>query len=102
MDAFIEIGQFYLSLGIDGFRIDALSHLARENFEDSNLAVATNIVLDTSKFSNLPDNLVYTKILKEKLFKDDILTIGEMGGGASAKLCLDYTSFDANLLSMVF
>ncbi|MBN3490342.1 alpha-glucosidase [Acholeplasma equirhinis] len=100
-NAMIEVGKWWLDLGIDGFRIDAVSHLDRAPFKDSTFG--EGIVLDWFKFSNLPKVHDYLKELNEKLFKPyDAFTIGEVGGSASLEEAKKYSSFDSNELSMVF
>ncbi|WP_257534312.1 alpha-glucosidase [Haploplasma modicum] len=97
----INVGKWWLDLGVDGFRIDAVSHLDRAPFIDS--TISNEIVLDWNKFSNLPKVHTYLKELNEKLFsKYDALTIGEVGGAASIKSGLKYSAFDRFELSMVF
>lgn len=101
VQSMIEVGKWWLDLGIDGFRLDAVSHLAREDFVDSTFAKDT--VLDWFKFSNLPDNHKYLNQLHEGLFKPyDAFTIGEVGGQASIDEAIKYASFNSNEVSMVF
>jgi oligo-1,6-glucosidase len=98
----IDIAKWYLELGADGFRIDAVSHLDRAPFVDSDLS-SERYVLDWNKFSNLDQVHVYLKKLNETVFKPyDALTIGEVGGSASIEAALKYASFDRDELSMVF
>jgi oligo-1,6-glucosidase len=98
----IDIAKWYLELGADGFRIDAVSHLDRAPFIDSNLS-SERYILDWNKFSNLEQVHVYLKKLNEMVFKPyDALTIGEVGGSASIEAALKYASFDRDELSMVF
>jgi len=97
----ISIGKWWLDLGIDGFRLDAVSHLSRDEFVDSTFSNA--IVLDWFKFSNLPDNHKYLNQLHEGLFKPyNAFTIGEVGGQASIDEAIRYASFGSNEVSMVF
>lgn len=97
----IKVGQWWLELGIDGFRIDAVSHLGREPFVEKNND--DKIELNWNKFSNLPVVHEYLKELNEKLFsKYDALAIGEVGGAASIEQGLKYSSFKSKELSMVF
>lgn len=98
----IKVGKYWLDLGVDGFRIDAISHLGRKEFVDSPLGKASDVVLDASQFSNLPEVYDYIKILKEELFTSDLLTIGEMGGNATKDYALAFTNLDNPLISMVF
>jgi oligo-1,6-glucosidase len=97
----ISIGKWWLDLGIDGFRLDAVSHLSRDEFVDSNFS--KEIVLDWFKFSNLPDNHKYLNQLHEGLFKPyKAFTIGEVGGQASIDEAIRYASFGSKEVSMVF
>lgn len=93
-----KVIDFYLSLGIDGFRLDAISHIAKSPFEM--LKPYNEIVYDWSKFSNLPYTHTVLKELNENVFsKHDIMTIGEIGGNATIKEALEYTN---NQLDMVY
>lgn len=99
----LEVGKWWLDLGISGFRIDAVSHLEKAPFIDSKYGDKRAVVLDWHKFSNLPKVHKYLKELNAGLFsKYDALTIGEVGGGAAIESALKYSAFDSNQLSMVF
>jgi len=101
-DEMIKIAHTWLDLGIDGFRIDAVSHLDRAPFEDTDVS-DDPYPLDWYKFSNLPKVHDYLKKLNKEVFqKRDVLTIGEVGGAASIDEGLKYAGFDRNELSMVF
>jgi len=98
----INIGKKWLEFGIDGFRIDAVSHLDRAEFVDV-LNAKDKYPLDWHKFSNLPKVHDYLHQLNDELFSQfDCVTIGEVGGEASIESGLKYASFDSNELSMVF
>ena len=98
----IEVGKWWLNLGIDGFRIDAVSHLGRMAFEDID-NTDERYPLDASKFSNLDVVHTYLEQMYEQLFKPyDVVAIGEVGGNASLESTLAYASFNSKQLSMVF
>ena len=102
-DAMIDVAKQWLNLGIDGFRIDAVSHLDRAPFEDATAHDGEKYPLDWYKFSNLPKVHDYLKRLHEEVFKpSDCVAIGEVGGSASIDSGLLYSAFDSNELSMVF
>ncbi len=99
----IEVAKKWLNLGIDGFRIDAVSHLDRAPFEDAISDGNEKYPLDWFKFSNLPKVHDYLKRLNQEVFQAyDCVAIGEVGGSASIETGLKYSSFDSNELSMVF
>ncbi len=98
----IDVANTWLDLGIDGFRIDAVSHLDRAPFEDT-ASNGEKYPLDWYKFSNLPKVHDYLKKLNKEVFsKRNCLTIGEVGGAASIEEGIKYASYESNELSMVF
>jgi len=98
----VEVGKWWLNLGIDGFRIDAVSHLEKSSFEDIENS-HEKYPLDWQKFSNLPKVHDYVKELNQKVFSpNNCLAIGEVGGEPTIESALSYAGFDANELSMVF
>jgi glycosidase len=79
---------FYLDKGVDGFRLDAVAHLAKDlSFSDSTgKPDLDGCVYDTSKFSNRPELFDYLQLLKENVFSHyDCCTVGEAGGCISPK-----------------
>ena len=75
-----NVAKYYVSLGVDGFRLDACSHLAKDlSFEN---AQGEGIVLDSSKFSNRPELLGYLTEFSNKVKETnkEILLLGESGG----------------------
>jgi oligo-1,6-glucosidase len=99
----IEIAKKWLDYGIDGFRIDAVSHLDRSEYIDAINPNNEKYPLDWNKFSNLPKVHEYLKKLNKEVFsKYDCLTIGEVGGQASIESGIKYASFESKELSMVF
>ncbi|MCD4826793.1 MAG: alpha-glucosidase [Acholeplasmataceae bacterium] len=98
----VDVGKWWLDFGMDGFRIDAVSHLDRDSFVDIKNA-KDKYPLDWHKFSNLPKVHDYLKMLNKSLFTtNDALTIGEVGGQATIKEAIKYAGFNSNELSMVF
>lgn len=98
----INVGKWWLDFGVDGFRIDAVSHLDRDEFVDIK-GSQDKYPLDWKKFSNLPKVHDYLKKMNEELFSpNDALTIGEVGGQATIEEAKKYAGFDSNELSMVF
>ena len=100
-----EIASFYLDLGVDGFRLDAVSHLAKnQSYADSSLPLdALGLAYDPSQFSNRPEVLAYLNEFKEKVFSHyDCLIIGELGGSATPEEALSLTDFSSGPINMAF
>lgn len=99
-----DIARFWLDLGIDGFRVDAVAHIGRsETFTDSTMEADSTYKPDWRKFSNLPNTHDYLREFNEQVFsKYDIMTVGEVGGGMTPKEALDYAGIDRKELNMVF
>lgn len=101
-----DIARYWLSIGVDGFRLDALAHLAKDlSFTDSTLPVdADGLVLDPSKFSSLPKVFDYLQEFKEEVLTKypDSLSIGEVGGGVQPEASLQYVDPTKGSLNMVF
>lgn len=99
-----QIATWWLEKGIDGFRIDAISHIARKDLKlQSNLNSDDKYQKDWSMFSNLEDVHVYLKEFnKEVLSKYESLSIGEVGGNATSIDALKYSGYNENELDMVF
>lgn len=103
MQELIKISRFYLDMGVDGFRLDAISHFGKDlSFEDSFINLdENNLAYDPSKFSNRDNLFGYLKIFKECVFKD-CFTIGEVGGCASCEDALKYANYENGYINMVF
>lgn len=97
--------NFWADRGIDGFRLDAVAHLAKDTtFEDSKLPVNEHgYVCDFEKFSNRPELFSYLKILSNEVFKPrNLFVIGEVGGCATTDEALKYSSYENGPINMVF
>jgi glycosidase len=101
-----DIARYWLDIGVDGFRLDALAHLAKDlSFTDSTLPVdADGLVLDSTKFSSLPKVFDYLQEFKEQVLTQypEALTIGEVGGGVQPEASLQYVHPTQGSLNMVF
>lgn len=107
-----SIAKYWLDKGVDGFRLDAIAHLARnQSFADSKRALEApngkvfvlNQFPDINQFSNLPRLFDYLKEFKQEvLSKYDCLTIGEVGGFPVPDEALKYSSYDHGPINMVF
>lgn len=96
--------NYWCDLGIDGFRMDAIAHLGKDmSLSDSPLPEENGIAYDWSKFSNRPQLYTYLQELYQKSFKHyDIVTIGEVGGGAKIEEAAKYINHQNPAIDMVF
>lgn len=100
-----QVARFWLDLGCDGFRLDAIAHLAKDlSFKDSTINIDHNgLAFDPSKFSNRPEIFEYLKEFKEEVLDHyDCMTVGEVGGGANVLEGLKYANYQNGYLNMVF
>lgn len=99
-----EIARYWMNLGVAGFRLDAIAHLAKDmNFANSTKPEVNGVAYDWSKFSNLPAAQTYLKEFKEHVLQPlSCFSVGEVGGGASVDDALEYVSYDDGKLNIVF
>jgi glycosidase len=100
-----KMARWWLDQGIDGFRVDAIAHLARDlSFTDSTMPLNSHHVApDWGKFSNRPELFDYLKEFNEKVLRHyDCMTVGEVGGGASVDAGVKYAGYDSHIFNMVF
>ncbi len=93
--------EFWCDLGVDGFRVDAVSHLEKAPFEDSDFGGSETYKPDWKKFSNLPKMYTYLEELKRRL-PENMFTVGELGGGPSIEDVLRSVAYDNKRLDMIF
>ena len=100
-----KVARKYLDLGVDGFRLDAVAHLAKDmTFEDIKGPVDKDgLAFDPSKFSNREEVYKYLNLLNENVFsKYDIVTVGEVGGSVQPKESLRYNNKENGPIDLVF
>ncbi len=80
--ALYEMINWWLDKGIDGFRVDAISHINKEEgLEDMPNPKGLKYVPSFDKHMNVKGIHTYLKELKEETFaKYDIMTVGEANG----------------------
>ncbi len=86
--------QFWIDLGVDGFRLDASNHLEKNwDFPEANPGY--------EHFSNLPKHHEYLEELSRALFEPyDLLIIGE-AGSASREEALRYAGYDSHEFNLL-
>ncbi len=99
------IARYYLDRGIDGFRLDAIAHIAKApGLPDSPKPIdATGYVLDVDMYSNRDEVLDYLKEFDERVFSAyDCLVVGEAGGCISPERALKLVNRKSGPINMVF
>lgn len=88
-----EVVDFYGNMGVDGFRVDAVAHIGKDlKFKDGKKGKTY------LRFSNQPNAHKYLQKLNAVFKKNNMVTIGELGGDPDDKALLKYTH---NELDMV-
>jgi glycosidase len=99
----VKVAKYWLDLGVDGFRVDAVAHLAKAPFVDSTMPTDYQYTPDWGKFSNLPKLHEYLKMMRKEAFSGyDLLVVGEVGGSALIEDALKYAAPEERELDMVF
>ena len=91
-----KVIDFYGELEVDGFRVDAIAHIGK----DLTFADAKNIKKTYKSFSNLPNTHQYLKRFYKTFAKNNLVTMGELGGDPSKKDLITYTTKQE--LDMIF
>lgn len=100
-----KVARWWLDQGVDGFRVDAIAHLARDlSFTDSELPLNDHgVAPDWAKFSNREELFDYIHEFNEKVLSHyDCMSVGEVGGGAKIEAGVRYAGYDAQAFNMVF
>lgn len=94
--------EFWIDKGVDGFRLDAINHIAKDNrFLDGEIHEG-QIYGDFIKYvQNLPEVHTYLKELRKNVFKPHNVLIGETGG-VSYHNAEIYTGVDRGELDFTF
>jgi glycosidase len=97
-----DMVRFWCDQGVSGFRVDAVAHLDRAPLEDAPAQPDQRYVPDWQRFSNREGVFRYLRELHEVLRPYDVMTVGEVGGGASLGDALRYVGHKEQRLDMVF
>ena len=101
--ALYEMINWWLDKGVDGFRIDAISHINKEkDFKDMPNPKGLKYVSSFDKHMNVKGIHKYLKELKDETFaKYDIVTVGE-ANGVSSKEAPQWVSEEKGKFNMLF
>ena len=99
-----DIASWWMDVGVDGFRIDAIAHIAKDDsFENSTKQDELPFVSDWSKFSNLKEVHHYLREFHDQVLKPhNAFAIGEVGGKAKVEDVLQYCGYDNDELDVTF
>ncbi|MPQ44014.1 glycoside hydrolase family 13 protein [Clostridium tarantellae] len=81
-EALYEMINWWLDKGVDGFRVDAISHIKKEkDFKDISNSKGKKYVSSFDKHMNVEGIHTFLEELNNKTFKNyDIMTVGEANG----------------------
>lgn len=81
-ESLYQMINWWLDKGIDGFRVDAISHIKKDQtFSDSQIEDGQQYVQAWDKYMNVKGIQPYLEELKQETFsKYDIMTVGEANG----------------------
>lgn len=101
--ALYEMINWWLDKGIDGFRVDAISHIKKEEgLLDMKNPKNLDYVPCFDKMMNVEGIQQYLRELKEETFdKYDIMTVGEANGVTSDN-CLEWVGEEEGKFNMIF
>ncbi|MGL5541546.1 MAG: alpha-glucosidase, partial [Erysipelotrichaceae bacterium] len=103
--AMYHVADWWLAHGVDGFRMDAIAHLAKDqSYADSEFELNNEgVACDWGRFSNRDDLYEYIHEFHDQvLSRYDCVTVGEVGGGASPQDALRYSGYQEHGFNMVF
>ncbi|MBE5735210.1 MAG: glucohydrolase [Clostridiales bacterium] len=82
--------QYYCDLGVDGFRLDAISHLGKDNFGNDYL------IPQYKHFSNMPKTHKYLQYFHRIFHANKVVTMGELGGDPTEEDIVQYLNNELN------
>lgn len=102
-DALYDMVNWWLDKGIDGFRVDAISHIKKDlTFSDMPAEEGKDYIQAWSKYMNVEGIMPFLTELKEKTFANyDIMTVGEANGVSSEQI-LEWVNEQDGKFDMIF
>ncbi len=95
-----DIMKFWLDKGIDGFRMDVISLIAKDNYDDTPHK-EINVTINKVYANGKKIHSYLKEMNQEVMSKYDMMTVGE-GPGIDLETAMDYVGEDRNELNMVF
>ncbi|MGD6841744.1 glycoside hydrolase family 13 protein [Bacillus infantis] len=98
-----DMMQWWLDKGIDGFRMDVINFISKEDgLPDDEVKPGKKYASGSKYYRNGPRIHEYLQEMNEKVLSHyDVMTVGEMPG-VKPEMARDYTGEDRNELNMVF
>lgn len=102
-NALYDMVNWWLDKGIDGFRVDAISHIKKDlTFSDMPAEEGKDYIQAWSKYMNVDGIMPFLGELKEKTFANyDIMTVGEANGVSSDQI-LEWVNEQDGKFDMIF
>lgn len=102
-NALYDMVNWWLDKGIDGFRVDAISHIKKDlTFSDMPAEEGKDYIQAWSKYMNVDGIMPFLGELKDKTFANyDIMTVGEANGVSSDQI-LEWVNEQDGKFDMVF
>ena len=102
-EALYEMINWWLDKGIDGFRIDAISHIKKDlTFSDNENPENEPYAIDFKKISNVEGIGAFLNELKEKTYSNyDVMTVGE-ANGVSVEEASEWAGSQDGYFNMIF
>ncbi|OZS77888.1 glucohydrolase [Tetzosporium hominis] len=101
--ALYDMVNWWLDKGIDGFRVDAISHIKKDlTFSDMPAEEGKDYIQAWSKYMNVEGIMPFLGELKDKTFANyDIMTVGEANGVSSEQI-LEWVNEQDGKFDMIF
>lgn len=102
--ALYNMVNWWFNKGIDGFRVDAITHI-KKSFDEGDLQYSndnTTFKPAFERYTNRPGILEYLSELRDQTFNHfDIMTVGE-ANGVTPENAEDWVGFDHGIFNMIF
>ena len=100
-DEVYDMMAWWCGKGVDGFRMDVISMIGKENFDDGPVTPGKVYSDGEASYKHTETTHRYLREMRERvLSKYDLLTVGEAGG--TPEQAIRYASNDGSELNMIF
>ena len=95
-----DLMKFWLDKGIDGFRMDVISFISKNNYNDTPYD-ELNVTINKVYANGRKIHAYLNEMHREVMSKYDMMTVGE-GPGIDLTTAIDYVGEDRDELNMIF